>query len=68
MSIPDARTVRVIGEDDFFVFEPQLTLTTKLSKHLGVTLGAGYRLTGYTEFADDRLRGVTGSIALQILP
>jgi hypothetical protein len=66
--IPDARTVRVIGEDDFFVFEPQLALTTKLSKHLGVALGAGYRLTGYTEFAGDRLRGVTGSIALQILP
>jgi hypothetical protein len=65
---PDLTTVRVVGEDNFFVFEPQLTLTTKLTKHLDLALGAGYRLTGYTEFAGDRLRGVTGSIALQISP
>jgi hypothetical protein len=62
---PQTTTVRVRGRDDFFVFEPQFTLVTKLSDHLGITWGAGYRLTGYTEFADDRLRGVTGSIALQ---
>jgi hypothetical protein len=65
---PELSTVRVVGEDDFVVFEPQLTLTTKLTKRVGVALGMGYRLTGYTDFADDRLRGVTGSIALQISP
>jgi hypothetical protein len=59
-------TVRIRGEDDFFVFEPQLTLVTKLTDHIGITWGAGYRVTGYTEFAGDRLRGVTGSVALQI--
>jgi hypothetical protein len=63
---PATTTVRVRGRDDFFVFEPQLTLVTKLTEHLGITWGAGYRLTGYTEFADDRLRGVTGSVALQL--
>ncbi len=61
-------TVRLRGRDDFFVFEPQLTLATKLTEHLGITWGAGYRLTGYTEFAGDRLRGVTGSVALQWTP
>ena len=68
--IPPATTttVRVRGEDDFFVFEPQLTLVTKLTDHVGITWGAGYRLTGYTEFANDRLRGVTGSVALQFTP
>lgn len=59
-------TVRVRSRDDFFVFEPQLTLVTKLTNCLGVTWGAGYRLTGYTDFLDDRLRGVTGSVALQL--
>jgi len=67
MPVPST-TVRVRGRDDFFLFEPQLTLATKLTDHLGVTLGAGYRLTGYTEFAADRLRGLTGSIALQWAP
>ena len=65
---PEATTVRVRGEDDFFVFEPQFTLVTKLTNHIGVTWGAGYRLTGFTDFADDRLGGVTGSIALQWTP
>ena len=65
---PAATTVRLRGRDDFFVFEPQLTLVTKVNDHIGVTWGAGYRLTGYTQFADDRLGGVTGSVALQWTP
>lgn len=63
---PATTTVRVRGRDDFFVFEPQLTLVTKLTDHFAVTWGAGYRLTGYTDFLDDRLRGLTGSVALQL--
>jgi len=63
---PATTTTRVVGRDDFFIFEPQLTLVTKLTDHLGITWAAGYRLTGYTQFADDRLRGVTGGIALQL--
>jgi hypothetical protein len=67
-ALPATTTVRVRGRDDFFVFEPQLMLVTKLTEHLGISWGAGYRLTAYTEFADDRLRGVTGSVALQWTP
>jgi hypothetical protein len=58
-------TIRVAAEDDFFLFEPQLTVVTKLTNTLGLTWAAGYRLTGYTDVLDDRLRGVTGSVALQ---
>ena len=58
-------TVRVRAEDDFFVFEPQITLVTKLTNKLALTWAGGYRLTGYTDVLDDRLKGVTGSIALQ---
>jgi hypothetical protein len=65
-TLPETTTVRVRGRDDFFVFEPQLTLAAKLTDHFAITWGAGYRLTGYTEFAGDRLRGITGSIALQL--
>ena len=63
---PTATTLHVPLEDDFFVFEPQLTLGAKVTDHMGVTLGAGYRLTGYTDVLDDRLRGLTGSVALQL--
>jgi hypothetical protein len=61
-------TVRVQAEDDFFVFEPQITLVTKLTNKLALTWAGGYRLTGYTDVLDDRLKGVTGSIALQWNP
>jgi hypothetical protein len=64
--VPTTQTVRRRAEEDFFVFEPQLTLAAKLTDHIGITVGAGYRLTGFTEFFDDRLRGVSGSVALQL--
>ena len=66
--IVEPRTVRVLAQDDFFVFEPQLTVLTKLTNHIAVSLGAGYRLTAYTDFLDDRLRGVTGSVGVQWRP
>ncbi len=65
VAVTPVTSVRVRVEDDIFVFEPQLTLVTRFTDHLGITWGAGYRLTGYTEFPDDRLQGATGSIALQ---
>lgn len=64
----EGATVRVRGRDDFFVFEPQLTLITQLNEQLGITWGAGYRVTGLTEFPADRLRGVTGSVGVQWKP
>ena len=57
--------VRVRLNDDFFVFEPQLTLVTKVTRAISVHWNGGYRVTGYTSL-DDRLNGVTGSVALQL--
>jgi hypothetical protein len=57
--------VRVRLNDDFFVFEPQLTLVTKLTRAIAVHWNGGYRVTGYTNSLDDRLNGVSGSVALQ---
>jgi len=57
-------TVRVRLRDDFFVFEPQLTLVTKLTRAITVHWNGGYRVTGYSSL-DDRLNGPSGSVALQ---
>jgi hypothetical protein len=59
-------TVRVQARDDFFVFEPQAEVLTRLTDHIGLNWAAGYRLTGLTDALDDRLNGATGNIGLQL--
>jgi hypothetical protein len=60
------QTVRYLARDDFFVFEPQLNATVNVIPHLGVEVGGGYRVTGSTEALEDRLNGVSGSVAVQL--
>ena len=57
--------VRVRRRDEFFVFEPQADLITRVTEHVSVNWAAGYRLTALTDVLDDRLNGATGSVALQ---
>ena len=64
-SLPASSTVRILARDDFFVFEPQVTAGADLFRHVTLNLGAGYRLTGFTDALDDGLNGVTGNLALQ---
>lgn len=64
-SLPALSTVRILARDDFFVFEPQVTAGADLFRHVSLNLGAGYRLTGFTDALDDSLNGVTGNLALQ---
>jgi hypothetical protein len=59
-------TVRFRVRDDFFVFEPQLTMVTRLRNHVAVNVGAGDRATAYADRLDDRLNGGTGSIGVQL--
>jgi hypothetical protein len=61
---PAARDVRLIVRDDVFVFEPQLTFGAKLTRHVGVTFGAGYRVTGMTDLLGDRVNGATASAGI----
>jgi hypothetical protein len=63
LRIPTTSRVRV--REGFFVAEPQLDVVVRLNRQLRLTGGAGYRLID-AEGRDDRLRGATGSIALQI--
>ncbi len=51
--------------NDFFVAEPQVEMAVRLTSHLHVDLGAGYRFVGST-FDDNRFSGASGSIALRI--
>ena len=57
---------RVRFHEGFFIAEPEANLLVKLTGRLRLTGGVGYRLVGGARGTDDRLRGVTGSVALQI--
>lgn len=65
---------RMRSRQDFFVAEPEVDALLRLTKHLRVTVGAGYRFTGSAHGRDDfyrspgpsGLNGAVGSIGLQI--
>ena len=59
-------TIRVSYRRDFFVAEPQASFLVNLSRRLRVNTGVGYRLIGGSDGLDDRLRGVSGSVALEL--
>jgi hypothetical protein len=65
-STPSTTTVPVIFHEGFFVFEPQASALIRLNRLMRLNVGVGYRLTGGAEGLDDRIRGTTGSIGLQI--
>jgi hypothetical protein len=51
---------------DFFLAEPEANAFVRVTRHFRVIGGVGYRLVGAEGRDDSRLRGVTGSIGLQI--
>jgi len=55
---------------DFFVAEPQADLLIRLTRHLRLAVGAGYRLTNADLRLNDRrvFDGASGSLALRIGP
>jgi hypothetical protein len=53
---------------DFFVAEPQADLLVRLTRHLQLDVGAGYRATSAEHGVNDRFSGATGSLALRIGP
>jgi hypothetical protein len=59
-------TLQVNVERDIFVAEPQADLLVNFSPRLRLDASVGYRLVGAEGDFDRRLRGVTGSIGLQI--
>jgi hypothetical protein len=59
-------TELVTVNDDFFVVEPQLDVLWNLSRRYRINFGVGYRAVGWAPYLGDQLRGVSGSIALQV--
>lgn len=57
---------RALAREDFFVFEPQADLLTRVTDHVSLHWAAGYRLTAFADALDDRLNGTTGSVGLQV--
>ena len=57
--------VRVVGRDDFFVFEPQANVSARITKLIGVSCGVGYRETAGADFLRERVNGATASLAVQ---
>jgi hypothetical protein len=56
----------VAVKEDYFVAEPQGTVFWQLAPWLRIDAGVGYRLIGAAGGLDDRLRGVSGSVSVQL--
>jgi hypothetical protein len=52
--------------EDFFIFDPDASVSARLSKNVRLTGSVGYRLTAGAYGPDDRLHGITGGVSLQI--
>ena len=64
IQLPTVRA-RVVGRDDFFVFEPQVNIAARITKAIGVSCGVGYRTTAQANLLGDRVNGPTANLALQ---
>jgi hypothetical protein len=51
---------------NLFVAEPRADVLVRLTKHLHLDVGAGYRLTSAARGQGDTFRGTSGSVALRI--
>jgi hypothetical protein len=63
---PDWRHRRPRYDDTFFVFEPQAEVLIRLTDRLHVSAGFGYRVLASRTREIERLRGVSGTVALRI--
>jgi len=74
---PQLRTVNIRVREGFVVAEPEVNARIGLSKHVRLTIGAGYRVTGSDRrFRDgfdgdgfdrtNRINGATGTLGIQI--
>jgi len=56
-------SVRV--HDDFFVAEPEATVSIGLTRHVRIAGGVGFRLVAGTHGTQDQIQGTTGSVSVQ---
>ena len=65
-SAPITSTTPIRVNDDFFIAEPQVNALWTITRWMRLDAGVGYRLIGGADLLRDDLRGVNGSIALQL--
>lgn len=56
---------RALWTATFFIAEPQVNVLLNVTDWMRINAGVGYRLVGGASFIDDRLRGVSGTLAVQ---
>jgi len=61
-------TVRIPFREDFFVAEPGANLLVRLSSHVRLHAGGGYRAVAGARGLNDEIRGAVGSVAVEIGP
>jgi hypothetical protein len=66
--IPVFTTVRIPIREDFFVAEPGANVIVRLSSHVRLHAGGGYRAVAGARGLNDEIRGAVGSVAVEIGP
>jgi hypothetical protein len=62
----EPETVRVGAREGFFIAEPQANVSLLLTRWLRLGAGVGYRLLGGAGQFESRLRGVSGTVSVQM--
>jgi hypothetical protein len=64
--ITTGRSVNVRTHQAFFVAEPEADVLVRLTRHMRLTVGAGYRFVAADRGGDSQLRGPVGTVGVQI--
>lgn len=64
-TVPALYPAQVRWNDTFFIAEPQVNALLNLTGWCRINLGVGYRIIGGAPMIEDRLRGVSGTLAVQ---
>ena len=65
---PVRTTERLPFREDFFVAEPSADVLVRLSSHVRLHAGGGYRAVSGAHGLNDEIRGAVGNVALEIGP
>jgi hypothetical protein len=63
---PTTTTAVVRFDEGFFVFEPQAELVVSLARWARLNVGVSYRAIGDADGMENRLRGASGGVALEL--
>jgi hypothetical protein len=59
-------SMRVPVHEPFFIFEPEANLLVMVTDRIGLSCGLAYRVIGAAPTFNDRLKGLAGTLAIQL--